>query len=83
MQKTKSTMTSSSGRTVALHTRASRLKTVVFATRLFHTTLVSQDRSDEFRDGEGTLLPLWRFSSEKAKKKQAWNGGQREDVALL
>eukprot|EP00439_Symbiodinium_sp_Y106_P035699 s966_g4.t1 len=35
------------------------------------------DRSDEFRDGEGTLLPLWRFSSEKAKKKQVtcikWN----------
>jgi dynein intermediate chain 1 len=36
-----------------------------------------EDRSDEFRDGEGSLLPLWRFSSEKAKKKQVtcikWN----------
>jgi len=36
-----------------------------------------EDRSDEFRDGEGTLLPLWRFSSEKAKRKQVtcikWN----------
>merc|ERR1711907_327589 len=33
--------------------------------------------SDEFRDGDETLLPLWRFSSEKAKRKQVtsikWN----------
>lgn len=26
------------------------------------------DPSDEYRDNEGTLLPLWRFSYEKAKK---------------
>lgn len=36
-----------------------------------------EDKSDEFKDGEGSLLPLWRFSSEKAKKKQVtcikWN----------
>ncbi|ETW00348.1 hypothetical protein H310_06996 [Aphanomyces invadans] len=36
-----------------------------------------EDASDAFRDGEGSLLPLWRFSSERAKKKQVtavcWN----------
>eukprot|EP00927_Polykrikos_kofoidii_P059567 TRINITY_DN54715_c0_g1_i1.p1 TRINITY_DN54715_c0_g1~~TRINITY_DN54715_c0_g1_i1.p1 ORF type:complete len:665 (-),score=147.43 TRINITY_DN54715_c0_g1_i1:196-2190(-) len=36
-----------------------------------------EDPSDEYRDGDGTLLPLWRFSSEKAKRKQVtaikWN----------
>lgn len=28
-----------------------------------------EDQSDEFRDTEGTLLPLWKFQFEKAKKK--------------
>eukprot|EP00744_Colponema_vietnamica_P002264 GILI01003588.1.p1 GENE.GILI01003588.1~~GILI01003588.1.p1 ORF type:complete len:684 (+),score=215.38 GILI01003588.1:90-2141(+) len=36
-----------------------------------------EDQSDQFREGEGTLLPLWRFSSERTKRKQvtaiAWN----------
>lgn len=27
-----------------------------------------EDPSDEFRDGEGTLLPLWKFVYEKTKK---------------
>ena len=27
-----------------------------------------EDTSDEYRDSEGTLLPLWKFSYEKAKK---------------
>lgn len=27
-----------------------------------------EDPSDEYRDNEGTMLPLWRFSYEKAKK---------------
>ena len=27
-----------------------------------------EDASDEFRDLEGTLLPLWRFNYEKVKK---------------
>ena len=27
-----------------------------------------EDPSDEYRDQEGTLLPLWRFCYEKAKK---------------
>ncbi|OQR88215.1 dynein intermediate chain 2 [Achlya hypogyna] len=36
-----------------------------------------EDASDAFREGEGSLLPLWRFASERAKKKQVtavcWN----------
>lgn len=44
---------------------------------VYHDFKYWEDRSDEFRDGEGTLLPLWRFSSEKAKKKMVtcikWN----------
>lgn len=27
-----------------------------------------EDPSDEYRENEGTLLPLWRFNYEKAKK---------------
>lgn len=26
------------------------------------------DPSDEFKDGEGSLLPLWKFNYEKTKK---------------
>jgi len=36
-----------------------------------------EDQSDKFRDGEGSLLPLWRFSNERTKRKQVtaicWN----------
>ncbi|KAG5177794.1 putative dynein intermediate chain [Tribonema minus] len=36
-----------------------------------------EDASDQFREGEGSLLPLWRFSTERTKKKQVtalcWN----------
>ena len=36
-----------------------------------------EDASDAFRDGEGSLLPLWRFHTERSKRKQvtalAWN----------
>ena len=36
-----------------------------------------EDNADEFRDQEGTLLPLWKFSCEKSKKlsvtSMAWN----------
>jgi len=36
-----------------------------------------EDASDQFREGEGSLLPLWRFSNEKTKRKQVtalcWN----------
>merc|ERR1719199_2462917 len=38
---------------------------------IYHDFKYWEDKSDEFRqDGEGTLLPLWRFASEKAKRKQ-------------
>ena len=36
-----------------------------------------EDQSDQFREGEGSLLPLWRFSHELTKRKQVtaicWN----------
>lgn len=36
-----------------------------------------EDDADEFRDQEGTLLPLWKFTYEKSKKLSvtslAWN----------
>ena len=36
-----------------------------------------EDASDEFRETEGTLLPLWKFTFEKAKKLEitslCWN----------
>mmetsp|Transcript_126133 Transcript_126133/g.251914 ORF Transcript_126133/g.251914 Transcript_126133/m.251914 type:complete len:673 (-) Transcript_126133:117-2135(-) len=45
-----------------------------------------EDLSDEHRDGEGTLLPLWRFSSEKAKRKQVtsikWNPKYKDLCAV-
>ena len=27
-----------------------------------------EDASDEYRDNEGTVLPLWKFSYEKSKR---------------
>lgn len=36
-----------------------------------------EDASDDFREGEGSLLPLWRFSTDRTKRKQvtalSWN----------
>ena len=36
-----------------------------------------EDASDQFRQGEGSLLPLWRFTTERMKRKQVtalcWN----------
>lgn len=36
-----------------------------------------EDKSDAFKDGEGTLLPLWRFTNEHGNRKQVtclkWN----------
>jgi dynein intermediate chain 1 len=36
-----------------------------------------EDASDQFREGEGSLLPLWRFNTDRTKKKQvtalSWN----------
>ena len=28
-----------------------------------------EDLSDQYRDGEGSLLPLWRFASDRTKHK--------------
>lgn len=36
-----------------------------------------EDASDQFREGEGSLLPLWRFTTERSKRKEVtalcWN----------
>jgi dynein intermediate chain 1 len=44
---------------------------------IFHDYKYFEDKADEFRNGEGTLLPLWRFSTNKANRKQVtslcWN----------
>ena len=44
---------------------------------IFHDFKYFEDKADEFRNGEGTLLPLWRFSSNRANRKQVtslcWN----------
>ncbi len=38
---------------------------------IYHDFKYWEDKSDEFRtEGDGTLLPLWRFASEKVKRKQ-------------
>ena len=41
-----------------------------------------EDASDEFRETEGTLLPLWKFIFEKAKKLEitglCWNRAYKD-----
>ena len=48
-----------------------------FITQLFTDFKYWEDASDEFRESEGTLLPLWKFAFEKAKKLEVtglcWN----------
>lgn len=45
-----------------------------------------EDASDAFREGEGTLLPLWKFTSEKAKRKHVtcikWNPAHADLFAV-
>jgi dynein intermediate chain 1 len=45
-----------------------------------------EDESDKYRNGEGTLLPLWRFSTDRTKKKQvtalSWNGAHPDLFAV-
>jgi hypothetical protein len=48
----------------------------IFVITLLNVLLCSdfrfyEDGSDEFRDVEGTLLPLWKFEYEKAKVKKS------------
>lgn len=44
---------------------------------IFHDFKYFEDKSDEFRNGEGTLLPLWRFSTDRTNRKHVtslcWN----------
>lgn len=53
---------------------------------IYHDFKYWEDKSDEFRDGDGTLLPLWRFASEKARKKQVtslrWNPQYKDLFAV-
>lgn len=41
-----------------------------------------EDASDEFRDTEGTLLPLWKFTLERAKNLEitslCWNPAYKD-----
>jgi hypothetical protein len=43
-----------------------------------------EDASDQFREGEGTLLPLWKFFNERAKRKHVtgicWNPGADQNI---
>jgi len=45
-----------------------------------------EDASDEYRQGEGSLLPLWRFAYERTKKKQVtslcWNPNNSDLFAV-
>eukprot|EP00397_Hematodinium_sp_SG-2012_P028685 GEMP01030222.1.p1 GENE.GEMP01030222.1~~GEMP01030222.1.p1 ORF type:complete len:660 (+),score=160.44 GEMP01030222.1:34-2013(+) len=53
---------------------------------VYHDFKYWEDKSDEFRDGDGTLLPLWRFASEKSKRKQVtslkWNPQYKDLFAV-
>ena len=45
------------------------------------------DASDQFKAGEGSLLPLWRFTTERARKKACtalcWSPKARSTAALM
>jgi dynein intermediate chain 1 len=45
--------------------------------KIFSDFKYYEDDADEFRDQEGTLLPLWKFGYDKSKKLSvtalAWN----------
>ena len=56
------------GRITVATSRAFLYKNVFpFSFVLFLDFRFYEDGSDEFRDVEGTLLPLWKFEYEKAK----------------
>ena len=38
-----------------------------------------EDASDAYRPGEGSLLPLWKFASEKAKRRQVCDWESRAE----
>mmetsp|Transcript_84867 Transcript_84867/g.205776 ORF Transcript_84867/g.205776 Transcript_84867/m.205776 type:complete len:705 (+) Transcript_84867:326-2440(+) len=45
-----------------------------------------EDLSDQFRDGQGSLLPLWRFTDTRVKRKMvtgiSWNPGYSDLLAV-
>ena len=53
---------------------------------IYHDFKYWEDASDEFRHGEGTLLPLWRFSFDLTRKKQVtsicWNSSHEDMFAV-
>lgn len=51
------------------HVSHIRLRTGCTTVYCLVLTLI-QDASDHFREGEGSLLPLWRFSTDRTKRKQ-------------
>ena len=42
----------------------------VWQDEIFNDFKFWEDASDQFRDGEGSLLPLWRFADNKTRRKQ-------------
>lgn len=53
---------------------------------IYHDFKYWEDKSDEYREGDGTLLPLWRFASDKTKRKQVtsikWNPFYKDVFAV-
>ena len=56
---------------------AKELKCIICIIKYFPDFRFYEDASDEFREFEGTLLPLWKFGFEKARKLEitalCWN----------
>ncbi len=53
---------------------------------IYHDFKYWEDASDQFRKGEGSFLPLWRFAYERTKRKQVtalcWNPGSPDLFAV-
>ena len=53
---------------------------------IYHDFKYWEDASDQFRKGEGSFLPLWRFAYERTKRKQVtalcWNPGNPDLFAV-
>ena len=53
---------------------------------IYHDFKYWEDASDQFRKGEGSFLPLWRFAYERTKRKQVtalcWNPGSPDMFAV-
>ncbi len=53
---------------------------------IYHDFKYWEDASDQFRKGEGSFLPLWRFAYERTRRKQVtalcWNPGSPDLFAV-